>query len=106
MTGRVATATIMFTDLVGFTEYTDACGDTAAVAVLDEHPATVSDDEQRRAMLDALGRAASEYRASVAAGFDPAPYTTPAPANESLGAVSLEVVRRMNALAVERGLEQ
>ena len=39
MTGTVATATIMFTDLVGFTEYTDACGDTAAVAVLDEQSA-------------------------------------------------------------------
>lgn len=30
-----ATDTVLFTDLVGFTEYTDACGDRAAVAVLD-----------------------------------------------------------------------
>ncbi len=34
--GTAEVATIMFTDLVGFTEYTDACGDAAAVAVLDE----------------------------------------------------------------------
>jgi adenylate cyclase len=33
------TDTIVFTDLVGFTEYTDACGDAAALAVLDEQSA-------------------------------------------------------------------
>lgn len=42
-------------------------------------------------------------RFGEAAGFDPAPYPIPAPANESLGAASLEVVRRMNVVAVERG---
>jgi adenylate cyclase len=49
VTGRepvVATSTIMFTDLVGFTEYTDACGDAAAVEVLDRQ-ATIA-----RAALD------------------------------------------------------
>lgn len=39
MTSPTAVATIMFTDLVGFTEYTDACGDAAAVAVLDQQTA-------------------------------------------------------------------
>mgnify|MGYP001814417148 FL=1 len=39
MTGPMADATILFTDLVGFTEYTDACGDAAAVAVLDQQTA-------------------------------------------------------------------
>ena len=39
MTSPAAVATIMFTDLVGFTEYTDACGDAAAVAVLDQQTA-------------------------------------------------------------------
>ncbi|MEO1055514.1 MAG: adenylate/guanylate cyclase domain-containing protein [Actinomycetota bacterium] len=29
-------ATIVFTDLVGFTAYTDACGDAAALALLDQ----------------------------------------------------------------------
>jgi adenylate cyclase len=33
------TDTIVFTDLVGFTEYTHACGDAAALAVLDEQSA-------------------------------------------------------------------
>jgi class 3 adenylate cyclase len=39
MNGRgveVRTGTIMFTDLVGFTEFTDASGDIAAVGVLDQ----------------------------------------------------------------------
>lgn len=35
------TNTILFTDLVGFTEYTDALGDAAAVAVLDQQTAIV-----------------------------------------------------------------
>ena len=38
-TPATATATILFTDLVGFTEYTDACGDAAAVEVLDHQTA-------------------------------------------------------------------
>ena len=38
-----------------------------------------------------------------AGGFDTEPYAIPAPANESLGAASLEVVRRVNALAHARG---
>jgi adenylate cyclase len=39
-TGATSTiATILFTDLVGFTEYTDALGDDAAVAVLDQQTA-------------------------------------------------------------------
>ncbi len=44
MTGghNVATDTIVFTDLVGFTEYTDACGDTAALAVLDQQSTILS----------------------------------------------------------------
>ena len=36
-----ATDTIVFTDLVGFTEYTDACGDAAALAVLDQQSTIV-----------------------------------------------------------------
>lgn len=32
---RAVTDTVLFTDLVGFTEYNDACGDAAAVATLD-----------------------------------------------------------------------
>lgn len=37
----VRTGTIMFTDLVGFTEFTDARGDLAAVGVLDQQQALV-----------------------------------------------------------------
>jgi len=33
---------ILFTDLVGFTEYTDACGDIAAVTLLDQQQVIVS----------------------------------------------------------------
>jgi class 3 adenylate cyclase len=39
----VGTAAIAFTDLVGFTAYTDAHGDRAAVAVLDRQSALVED---------------------------------------------------------------
>lgn len=39
MTSLAVAATIMFTDLVGFTEYTDACGDAAALSVLDQQTA-------------------------------------------------------------------
>jgi hypothetical protein len=44
------------------------------------------------------------WRFGEAAGFDPTPYPIPAPANESLGAASLEVVRRMNVMALDRGM--
>jgi class 3 adenylate cyclase len=35
-TTATRTGAILFTDLVGFTEFTDACGDAAAVELLDE----------------------------------------------------------------------
>jgi class 3 adenylate cyclase len=50
-----ATATILFTDLVGFTEYNDACGDAAAVAVLDRQT-----DIARDAVEAATGRVVKE----------------------------------------------
>jgi adenylate cyclase len=58
MTDRHApesTDTILFTDLVGFTEYTDACGDSAAVAVLDQQ-STIARD----ALADGRGRLVKE----------------------------------------------
>ena len=44
MTAAAApTGSVLFTDLVGFTEYTDVCGDVAAVEVLDQQAAIVGD---------------------------------------------------------------
>lgn len=51
----VSADTILFTDLVGFTEYTDACGDAAAVAVLDQQLALA-----RSALADGSGRLVKE----------------------------------------------
>jgi class 3 adenylate cyclase len=49
------TDTVLFTDLVGFTEFTDCCGDAAAVQVLDAQSAIAC-----RALLDARGRLVKE----------------------------------------------
>lgn len=43
------------------------------------------------------------HRFGVAAGFDATAYPIPSPTNESLGAASLEVARRINLLAISRG---
>ena len=45
---RPATDTVLFTDLVGFTEFTDAFGDAAAVAVLDAQLAIAAPCADRR----------------------------------------------------------
>lgn len=52
---RGASGTILFTDLVGFTEFTDACGDAAAVEVLDRQS-----DIARQALDAAEGRLVKE----------------------------------------------
>lgn len=44
----VRNGAVLFTDLVGFTEYTDVCGDAAAVEVLDQQVAIVG------AVIDAM----------------------------------------------------
>ena len=49
------TDTILFTDLVGFTEFTDAFGDAAAVEVLDAQSTIAG-----RALVDARGRLVKE----------------------------------------------
>jgi len=49
------TDTVLFTDLVGFTEFTDAFGDAAAVGVLDAQSAIAG-----RALVDARGRLVKE----------------------------------------------
>jgi hypothetical protein len=42
-------------------------------AVLDAHAPMVDGDRERRAILDALGRAGAAYRQRVSSGFDPTP---------------------------------
>jgi len=43
MTGPALRGAVLFTDIVGFTEYTDARGDAAALAVLDRQSAIIAD---------------------------------------------------------------
>lgn len=61
--------TVLFTDLVGFTEFNDACGDAAAVEVLDAQ-SVIAD----RALIGARGRLVKEIGDGLMFWFaDPAP---------------------------------
>ncbi len=65
------TDTVLFTDLVGFTEYTDASGDAAAVAVLDTQAAIAA---SALGVIGATGRLVKELGDGLLFWFEhPAP---------------------------------
>ncbi len=91
-------ATIVFTDLVGFTAYTDACGDTAALALLDRQTALANE-----VVTAAEGRVVKELGDGLMLWF-----ATPRPAVEATIELrhQIEHARRAGAfdLAVRYGM--
>ena len=70
---RVAVGSILFTDLVGFTEYTDALGDVAAVAVLDRQREIVDAELEHHddaRLVKEIGDGLMIWTGSAVTGFD------------------------------------
>jgi class 3 adenylate cyclase len=59
---------VLFTDIVGFTEYTDACGDAAALDVLDRQSSIVAD-----VLAATRGRVVKELGDGLLVWFDEVP---------------------------------
>ena len=94
---KVGTAAIVFTDLVGFTAYTDAHGDRAAVDVLDRQSSIVGAELARRGRLvKELGDGLMLWFESGLAGVEAA--------TDILGAVSAARDAADFPLAVRMGM--
>lgn len=96
-TSDAVTAAIVFTDLVGYTAYTDAYGDRAAVDVLDRQAAIVE------RQLDGKGRIVKELGDGLMLWFADGPAGLTA-ACSILSAVEDERGRDLFPLAVRMGM--